>query len=135
MTPIRRPAGRRCRTTLVVLAALILVPVWVARSVMLYGCVGQTARSTTPCCPVAEPEQTSGDPAPAATAACCTSDQIELASRTTGAAHELPCLSPSPPTVIALVDFPVAERGSDPRVATPRATGPPRYLTKQALLL
>lgn len=137
MTGLRHRLRTPLRATLVALVVIVLVPAWVARTALVFACPSMHEARKVPCCPVAAKEADADrDPSPAFRKACCASDEIDLGTTRPPSAHEdaLAIVPPVTAVVIAALDAdPRAPRALDH--APPRATGPPTYLRKLALLL
>jgi hypothetical protein len=136
----RATAPRLARLAVVAIAVLALVPAWLAQTGWVWACAMDDEVRAAPCCP-GKPDAPSEadrerDPSPAAHAMCCIPDAVDLATaRPAAHADAAPAL---PPRVdaIAIVTPPEAAAAvvRDPDV-TPRATGPPLFLSHLALLL
>jgi hypothetical protein len=129
--------GRRpLRALMVVLAVLVLVPAWVARVAYVYACPSERTARPAHCCPTvkAKIDAERRSTTPMLQPACCDPDEVTLAVRVHAAGHDDPALAPPDRAVVApAVAAPIAARRA-PTALPPRATGPPIYLKKLALL-
>jgi hypothetical protein len=126
-----RSTRRALRATIVALAVLVLVPAWMARVTYLYACPGDGQVSKTRCCKAAADQQAE----PVAKRACCEIDEVDLgAPRPPSAPQDTAAIAPPDAVAIAAVAFPPLALSEAAKRPSRRATGPPTYLRKLALL-
>jgi hypothetical protein len=136
MSVLRTLTRRPLRATVVALAVLVLVPAWVARSSLVFACPGMPEVRKVPCCPASQAKRAEEPaPEPLLKRACCTSDEVELAAaRAPTTPQDTAAVAPPDGPVLRVDLAAGAGRAAPGRSVAPRATGPPLFLRKLALL-